>query len=129
MTDAATIAAAQALAAPIAAGDAAPFHGIRVKSLEAPTRRRGVRTLQLFVRTLIEAGGPTDSFLITLPKVTSAEQVDAFVFALGRVEEAAMAGFLLRGLECGALDPAELDTLVGVEPDTLASLARQRPKA
>jgi hypothetical protein len=43
--------------------------------------------LQLFVRTLIEAGGPTDGFLITLPKVTSAEQVDAFVFALGRVEE------------------------------------------
>jgi hypothetical protein len=85
--DAATIAAAQALAASIAAGDAAPFHGIRVKNLEAPTRRRGVRTLQLFVRTLIEAGGPTDSFLITLPKVTSAEQVDAFVFALGRVEE------------------------------------------
>jgi hypothetical protein len=31
--DAATIAAAQALAASIAAGDAAPFHGIRVKNL------------------------------------------------------------------------------------------------
>jgi uncharacterized protein DUF6986 len=42
---------------------------------------------------------------------------------------AAMAGFLLRGLECGALDAAELDTLIGVEPDTLASLARRRPKA
>ena len=40
-----------------------------------------------------------------------------------------MAGFLLRGLECGALDAAELDTLVAVEPDTLASLARRRPKA
>ncbi|HET7666682.1 MAG TPA: aldolase/citrate lyase family protein [Mycobacterium sp.] len=85
--DAATIAAAQALAASIAAGDAAPFSGIRVKSLEAPTRRRGLRTLQLFVRTLIDAGGLTDGFLITLPKVTSTEQVDAFVFALGRVEE------------------------------------------
>jgi citrate lyase beta subunit len=85
--DAATIAAAQALAASIAAGDAAPFHGIRVKSFEAPTRRRGVRTLRLFVRTLIEAGGLTDGFLITLPKVTSAEQVDVFVFALGGVEE------------------------------------------
>jgi citrate lyase beta subunit len=300
--DAATIATAQALAASIAAGDAAPFHGIRVKSFEAPTRRRGVRTLRLFVRTLVEAGGLTDGFLITLPKVTSAEQVDAFVFALGSLEKtcslehgalhfeiqvetpqailagdgtaliarmihaggervtgvhygtydysaslgvaaqfqslehpvadhakavmqvaaagtgvfvsdgstnvlpvgdreqvraawrlhvrlvrrslkwgiyqgwdmhpahlpsryvatysffreglpgaaerlrayvhggqsgfldepataAAMAGFLLRGLECGALDAAELDTLVGVEPDTLASLARRRPKA
>ena len=40
---------------------------------------------------------------------------------------AAMAGFLLRGLECGALDSAELDELVGVDPDTLAALARRRP--
>jgi citrate lyase beta subunit len=85
--DAVAVAAAQALAVSIAAGDAAPFHGIRVKSLEAPTRRRGVRTLQLFVRTLVEAGGLTDGFVVTLPKVTSVEQVDAFVFALGRVEE------------------------------------------
>ena len=86
--DAATVAAAQALAASIAAGKAAPFHGIRVKSFEAPTRRRGARTLQLFVHTLVEAGGLTDGFVITLPKVTSVEQVEAFVFALGRVEEA-----------------------------------------
>jgi citrate lyase beta subunit len=85
--DATTVAAAQALAASIAAGDAAPFHGIRVKSFEAPTRRRGVRTLQLFVRTLVEAGGLTDRFVVTLPKVTSVEQVEAFVFALGKVEE------------------------------------------
>ena len=82
--DAATVGAARALAASIAAGDAAPFHGIRVKSLEAPTRRRGVRTLELFVRTLVDAGGLTDGFLVTLPKVTSVEQVDAFVFALGK---------------------------------------------
>ena len=86
--DAATVAAAQALAASIAAGKAAPFHGVRVKSFEAPTRRRGARTLQLFVHTLVEAGGLTDGFVITLPKVTSVEQVGAFVFALGRVEEA-----------------------------------------
>ena len=86
--DAATVAAAEALAASIAAGKAAPFHGIRVKSFEAPTRRRGVRTLQLFVHTLVEAGGLTDGFVITLPKVTSVEQVEAFVFALGKVEEA-----------------------------------------
>jgi hypothetical protein len=85
--DAAAVAAAQALAASIAAGDAAPFHGIRVKSFEAPTRRRGIRTLQLFVRTLVEANGLTDGFVVTLPKVTSVDQVEAFVFVLGRVEE------------------------------------------
>ena len=86
--DAATVAAAQALTASITAGKAAPFHGVRVKSFEAPTRRRGARTLQLFAHTLVEAGGLTDGFVITLPKVTSVEQVEAFVFALGRVEEA-----------------------------------------
>jgi citrate lyase beta subunit len=86
--DAATVAAAAALAASIAAGRAAPFHGVRIKSFEAPTRRRGARTLQLFVRTLVEAGGLTDEFVITLPKVTSVDQVEAFVYALGKVEQA-----------------------------------------
>ncbi len=45
--DAAAQAAASALAQSIAAGDAPPFFGIRFKSLEAPTRRRGLRTLDL----------------------------------------------------------------------------------
>ena len=85
--DAVADAAATALAASIAAGHAAPFHGIRVKSFEAPTRRRGVRTLLRFVRTLAEAGGLTDGFVVTLPKVTSVEQVEAFVVALATVEE------------------------------------------
>jgi hypothetical protein len=85
--DAATIAAARALAVSIAAGTAPPFHGFRMKSFEAPTRRRGARTLQLFVGELVEAGGLTDGFVITLPKVTSIEQVEAFVFALERVEQ------------------------------------------
>jgi len=41
---------------------------------------------------------------------------------------AALAGFVLRGLECGAFDDAEVDMLVGVDPDRLARLAR-RPTA
>ena len=41
---------------------------------------------------------------------------------------AAMAGYLLRGLECGAVDASELDELVGVDPDALAVLAKRRPK-
>jgi hypothetical protein len=39
---------------------------------------------------------------------------------------AAMAGYLLRGLECGAVDADELDTLAGVDPDALAVLAKRR---
>src|SRR5689334_18968593 len=76
--DAAAVAAATDLAASIAQGHSAPFHGIRIKSFEAPSRRRGVRTLMLFVRSLVEAGGLTDGFVVTLPKVTSVEQIDAF---------------------------------------------------
>ena len=41
-------------------------------------------TLQLFMRTLVEAGGCTHGFVVTLPKVTLVDQVEAFVFALGK---------------------------------------------
>jgi hypothetical protein len=37
-----------------------------------------------------------------------------------------MAGFLIRGLECGALDAAEIDKVVGVDPDRLGPLAHRR---
>jgi citrate lyase beta subunit len=85
--DETAVAAARALTASIKAGAAAPFHGIRIKSLEQPTRRRGVRTLQLFLSTLVAEGGLTDGFVVTLPKVTSVDQVEAFAFALARLED------------------------------------------
>ena len=91
--DAAAVAAARALtqsmragATAEGAGAAAPYHGLRIKSLEAPTRRRGLRTLELFVRELSAAGGLTDGFVITLPKVTSVEQVEAMVTVLAALE-------------------------------------------
>jgi len=86
--DDAAASAAKALAASVAAGESAPFHGIRIKSLEAPTRRRGLRTLHLFLSTLVAEAGLTDRFVVTLPKVTSVDQVEAFVVALAAVEEA-----------------------------------------
>lgn len=79
--DAAVLAAARALAKSVRQGTAAPFHGIRFKSFEAPTRRRGLRTLDLFLRELLHEGGLTDGFLLTLPKVTSVDQVEAMVAA------------------------------------------------
>jgi citrate lyase beta subunit len=51
-----------------------PFVGIRMKSLEAATRHRGLRTLELFLDSL---GPVPDGFRVTLPKVTSVRQVDA----------------------------------------------------
>ena len=77
--DADALAAATALAAAIAEGTAPPYRGLRVKSLEAPTRRRGVRTLTLFLSRLLEAGGTLADLVITLPKVTSVAQVRAMV--------------------------------------------------
>jgi len=71
--------AATALAESQAAGTAAPFGGIRVKCLEAPTRSRAIRTLTAYVATLREAGGSLDGWVVTLPKVTSVDQVEAMV--------------------------------------------------
>jgi citrate lyase beta subunit len=80
--------AASALSASIAAGTAAPFTGIRFKSFEAPTRRRGLRTLDLFVSTLVRQGGLPPNFVVTLPKVTSVEQVETMVLVCERLEKA-----------------------------------------
>lgn len=82
--DADVVSAARALAAQVRAGGASPYNGIRIKSFEAPTRRRGLRTLDLFVGEL--GDGLTDGFRITLPKVTSVDQVAAMVTALVVVE-------------------------------------------
>jgi len=84
--DADVRAAATALVRAVAAGVAPPFRGIRFKSLEAPTRHRGVRTLTMFVSQLIEAGGSLEAFVVTLPKITSVEQVEAMVVLTERIE-------------------------------------------
>ncbi len=85
--DADVQAAASGLAAAIAGGIAAPFRGIRFKSLEAPSRRRGIRTLTMFLSRLLEDGGTLDDFVVTLPKITSVDQVEAMTELTGRVEE------------------------------------------
>ncbi|HEY0402335.1 MAG TPA: aldolase/citrate lyase family protein [Blastococcus sp.] len=75
--------AAAITAADRTAGTAPPSVGIRAKSLEGPTRRRGVRTLDLFLGAL---GGGTA--VVTLPKVTDVEQVRAFLSVLEALEAA-----------------------------------------
>ena len=64
-----------------------PFsYGVRIKSLEAITRARGLRTLDLVVSTLSSEGALPEGFVVTLPKVTSADQVRAFVHACEQLE-------------------------------------------
>lgn len=78
--------AATVLADAVLARSAPPYHGIRVKSLEAPTRHRAVRTLDLVVGGLAARGALTPGFVVTLPKVTSVAQVEAFVAVLEALE-------------------------------------------
>jgi citrate lyase beta subunit len=81
-------AAAGALATDVAAGTAPPFCGLRCKSLEAGTRRRALATLDAFLAELSGVGPLPAGFVITLPKVTSADQVRAMTLACERLEAA-----------------------------------------
>ncbi|KFZ80591.1 aldolase [Amycolatopsis sp. MJM2582] len=65
-----------------------PFVGIRFKSFEAATRRRGIRTLDLFLAGLLESGPLPDGFVVTLPKVTAVEQVEVAADVMERLESA-----------------------------------------
>ncbi|MFE6611245.1 DUF6986 family protein [Amycolatopsis sp. NPDC057786] len=65
-----------------------PFVGIRFKSFEQATRRRGIRTLDLFLAGLLESGPLPEGFVVTLPKVTAVEQVEVAADVLERLEAA-----------------------------------------
>ena len=78
--------AAAELVASIEAMAAAPGYGIRIKSLEAPTRARAVRTLVGFLTVLADSGISGEHFVVTLPKVTSVEQVQAMVHLCEQLE-------------------------------------------
>jgi citrate lyase beta subunit len=76
---------ARAAAVALRAGPMPPFVGIRCKSLESATRRRAVRTLDVFLDAF---GAPPDGFVVTLPKVSAVEQVHAMTVLCGALEEA-----------------------------------------
>ncbi|MER6282934.1 DUF6986 family protein [Streptomyces sviceus] len=77
-------------------GTAAPYMGIRVKCMEAAVRDRGIRTLDVFLTGLMAAGGLPEGLVLTLPKVTYAEQVTAFARLLDAFEKT-------HGLDSGRL--------------------------
>ena len=85
--DADAVDAARALGAAAAAGSATPFSGIRFKGLEAATRRRGVRTLDLVLGTLAQGGDLPGGFVVTLPKVSTAGQAEAMADLCERLEQ------------------------------------------
>jgi citrate lyase beta subunit len=79
--------AAEQVAEGMAKGTLPPFLGIRIKPFSDELFPRSVRTLDLFVSTLVKkAGRLPEGFVLTLPKVTSAAQVTAFADVLDRLE-------------------------------------------
>jgi citrate lyase beta subunit len=86
--DAAAVTAATELGAALKAAAAPPFAGIRFKSMEASTRRRGIRTVDVFLSTLAAESGLPDGLMLTLPKVTDPAQVEAFAMACEAWEQA-----------------------------------------
>ncbi len=115
--DAHASAAGAALASSRAAGTASPFAGIRIKSLEAATRRRAVRTCLRFLAAAREGGPSLDELVVTLPKVTGVEQVEAMVHLCERVERALDTGRL--GFEIQVETPQSI-----LSPEGTALVAR-----
>jgi citrate lyase beta subunit len=86
--DADTLLAARQLAAATQQPLFPPFCGFRVKALSGHARGRSIRTLQLFLGTLLDAlnGHLPSGFVVTLPKVSSPEQVAVFAELLTKFE-------------------------------------------
>ena len=82
----------------VQAGTLPPFIGIRIKPFNEELRARSMRTLDIFVATLVaENGGKLpDNFVITLPKITTPEQVAALADLFDLLEQQT-------GLAAGAL--------------------------
>ena len=79
--DATAIAAANELATGMKKKTISPFIGIRIKPFTEDLKYRGVRTLDIFLTTLLEKtkGKLPDNFVVMLPKVTIPEQVTTLV--------------------------------------------------
>ncbi len=83
-------AAAREVAAGMNAGTLSPFIGIRIKPFNEELRQRSMRTLDIFLSTLVESAGGTlpENFFVTLPKVTIPEQVAALADIFDALEPA-----------------------------------------
>ena len=80
--------AAEEVAAGLAAGSLPPAIGIRIKPLSEELKRRSLRTFDLFLTRLLDRTGGTlpPNFVITLPKITTPDQVAALASACDAFE-------------------------------------------
>jgi citrate lyase beta subunit len=91
-------ASAREVAAGMKAGTLPPFIGIRIKPFTEELHARSIRTLDIFLSTLLEEtdGRLAAGFVVTLPKVTVPEQAAALADLFDEFERSS-------GLEAGAL--------------------------
>jgi citrate lyase beta subunit len=87
--DQTAIAAARELAHGMEKNTMSPFIGIRIKPFTEDMKSRGVRTLDLFITTLLEKTGGIlpQNFVVMLPKVTIPEQMKTMVRLLELLEQ------------------------------------------
>jgi citrate lyase beta subunit len=83
-------AAAREVARGMAERTLPPSIGLRIKSLGDECLERSLRTLDIFLTTLVSASGGAlpPGFVVTLPKVTVVEQITALVDVLEHLERA-----------------------------------------
>lgn len=86
--DATSVSAATELAKGMKDKTISPFIGIRIKPFTEDLKGRGVRTLDIFISTLLEKSGGKipANFVVMLPKVTIPEQIEALVIFLDIIE-------------------------------------------
>jgi citrate lyase beta subunit len=72
----------------LSSGTLPPFIGIRIKPFTEELRERSMRTLDIFVSTLLDdsRGRLPDNFVVTLPKITIPEQVSALTELFDKLE-------------------------------------------
>ncbi|MDT0321317.1 DUF6986 family protein [Streptomyces millisiae] len=111
--------AARLVARAAADGTGPPFVGLRMKCLEAAVRDRGIRTLDIFLTTLLATGPLPAGLAVTLPKVSRPEQVTAMATLCREFETAA-------GLPPGRLGfEIQIETSQSIlGPDGTATVAR-----
>jgi hypothetical protein len=65
----------------LSAGQLPPYIGIRIKPLNPELHARSIRTLELFIGSLLKnsKGKLPANFVVTLPKITSIAQIEALV--------------------------------------------------
>ena len=87
--DATAVTAAMELAKGMKEKTISPFIGIRIKPFTEDLKQRGIRTLDIFLSTLLEQTGGKipENFVVMLPKVTIPEQMKALVSLFEIIEQ------------------------------------------